>query len=197
MDMSGTLRRFALLAFCLTIGAVLAAPRAHAQVPAIPELPATPDLPQPLIEAIAQAEELIVPVLIQGSDAASPAANAGGFALRPGCSAVAFPLLLAVSAGGDLPFSPGAMLTPYFVTCGAASADGPADPVFAQVDGAAGAQLESGLQPVIDQVHDGVITPVRPSLNDACGALAIIGTAPNQVPPPFSRFDSYELLCGT
>jgi hypothetical protein len=69
--------------------------------------------------------------------------------------------------------------------------------VFGQVDDAAGAQLESSLQPVIDQAHDAVITPVRPSLNDACGALAVIGTAPNQVPPPFSRFDAYELLCAT
>lgn len=194
--MSGTARRFALLAFCLTAGLVAASP-ARAQVPPLPELPATPDLPAPLVDAIAQAEELIIPVLLQGSDAAAPAANAGGFALRPGCSAVAFPILLAVSAGGDLPFSPGAMLTPYFVTCGAAAADGPADPVFAQVDDATGAQLESSLDPVLQQAHDQAITPVRPSLNEACGALAVIGTAPNQVPPPLARFDSYELLCGT
>ena len=194
--MSGMLRRAAVVVCCLVAGAASGS-AAHAQVPAVPELPATPAFPAPLVEAIGQAEELIIPVLIQGSDAAAPAANAGGFALRPGCSAVAFPLLLAISAGGDLPFSPGAMLTPYFVTCGAASSDGPADPVFAQIDAAAGAQLESGLQPVIDQAHDAVIMPVRPSLNDACGALAVIGTAPNQVPPPFSRFDSYEFLCAT
>jgi hypothetical protein len=195
--MSGTLRRVALVLFCSAVAGAATVSGAQAQVPAVPELPATPELPAPLVEAIGQAEELIIPVLIQGSDAAAPAANAGGFALRPGCSAVAFPLLLAISAGGDLPFSPGAMLTPYFVTCGAASAEGPADGVFAQVDSAAGAQLESSLQPVIDQVHNAVVTPVRPSLNEACGALAVIGTAPNQVPPPLSRFDSYDLVCGT
>jgi len=195
--MSGSLRRCALLAFCLTVAGIVAAPIAGAQVPAIPELPATPDVPAPVADAIAQAADLIIPVLLEASDAAAPAANAGGFALRPGCSAVAFPLLLAISAGGDLPFSPGAMLTPYFVTCGAASSEGPADPVFMQVDDAAGAQLESSLAPVLDQVHDAAITPVRPSLNDACGALAIIGTAPNQVPPPLARFDAYELLCAT
>ena len=194
--MSGTVRRFAVLAACL-IGWIAAAPIARAQVPPLPELPATPELPAPLVDAIAQAQDLIIPVLIQGSDAAAPAANAGGFALRPGCSAVAFPLLLAVSAGGDLPFSPGAVLTPYFVTCGAAAADGPADPVFAHVDDAAGNELESSLTPVLDQVHDAAIMPVRPSLNDACGALAVIGTAPNQVPPPLKRFDAYEFLCGT
>jgi hypothetical protein len=195
--MSGSLRRFALLAFCLTVTGIVSAPSARAQVPPLPELPATPELPPEVVDAIAQAEELIIPVLLQASDAAAPGANAGGFALRPGCSAVAFPLLLAIAAGGDLPFSPGAVLTPYFVTCGAASLDGPADPVFGQVDDAMGAQLESSLAPVLDQVHDEAITPVRPSLNEACGALAIIGTAPNQVPPPLARFDSYELLCGT
>jgi hypothetical protein len=194
--MSG-LRRFALLAFCLTVAGIVAAPSALAQVPALPETPAAPELPAPVVDAIAQAQDLIIPVLLQASDAAAPAANAGGFALRPGCSAVAFPLLLAIAAGGDLPFSPGAVLTPYFVTCGAASAEGPVDPVFGQVDAATGAQLESSLAPVLEQVHDAAITPVRPSLNDACGALAIIGTAPNQVPPPLARFDMYEVLCAT
>jgi hypothetical protein len=78
--------------------------------------------------------------------------------------------------------------------CGAASQDGPADAVFKQIDGAGGTQLENSVQPVLDQVHDG-IAPVRPSLNDACGAIAVAGTAPNQVPPPFNRFDVTEFLC--
>ena len=195
--MSGTHRRFAVLAFCVAVASAIVVPAATAQVPPIPELPATPDIPAPLADAISQASDLIIPVLLTASDAAAPAANAAGFALRPGCSAVAFPLLLAISAGGDLPFSPGAMLTPYFVTCGAAASDGPADPVFAQVDAATGSQLEGSIDPVLEQVHDQAIMPVRPSLNEACGALAVIGTAPNQVPPPLARFDSYALLCDT
>lgn len=190
-------RRRIVIALSSALAAMLIAPAAQAQLPSTPELPPTPDLPPEVVAAIAQAEDIVIPILLEAAVAADPAANAVGFALRPGCSAVALPLVLLVSAAGDVPFSVGPLTSPLFVMCGAASFEGPADGVFAQVDGAAGAQLESGVQPVLDQVHAAVIRPVRPNLNEACGAMAVVGTAPNQVPPPLSRFDMTEVLCGT
>ena len=190
-------RRHMVLTLCAALASLVLAPAARAQVPPTPELPAAPELPPEVVAAIAQAEDVVIPILLDAAVAADPATNAVGFGLRPGCSAVALPLVLLVSAAGDVPFSVGPLTSPLFVMCGSAALDGPADDVFAQVDGAAGAQLESGVQPVLDQAHTALIRPIRPNLNEACGAMAVVGTAPNQVPPPLSRFDMTEVLCGT
>ena len=191
---SGWVRRVGVTA-ALSLAGVFVASAAHAQLPPTPELPAAPELPPEVVDAIAQAEDTLIPILLEAAVAADPATNAAGFALRPGCSAVALPLVLVLASAGDVPLSVGPLTSPLFVMCGSASLEGPADGVFGEVDSAAGAQVESGVQPVLDQVH-GAIQPVRPNLNEACGAIAVVGTAPNQIPPPLSRFDVTETVCG-
>lgn len=54
---------------------------ASAQVPALPQLPA------PVQDALVKAEETLSPILVQVAAAAQPIMTAGGFALRPVCGA--------------------------------------------------------------------------------------------------------------
>jgi hypothetical protein len=173
---------------CLSIGAIFVAPGAHAQVPELP------DVPQPVADAMAQVQEAAIPVLVQVAVQGQAVSNAAGFALRPGCAGVGTAVLLAVLLGGSLPFSPGFVSTPVLIFCAGAFAPGPADPVFDQVDGAAGAQAESTLEPVMDQAG-AAFAPVRPQLADVCGAIALAGSTPNQVPPPFNRFSVTQTVC--
>jgi hypothetical protein len=183
----GSVRTLAVV-LCIAIGGILAAPAAQAQVPALPEVPA------PVTDALQTAQDTAVPVLIQVAVQGQAVSNAAGFALRPGCAGVGTAVLLAVLLGGSLPFSPGFISTPVLIFCAGAFAPGPADPVFEQVDGAAGAQAEGALEPVLDQVG-GALAPVRPNLADVCGAVALAGSTPNQVPPPFNRFNLVKTVC--
>jgi hypothetical protein len=173
---------------CVAIGAFFAAPAAQAQVP---ELPA---VPEPVTAALQQVQDAAIPVLIQVSTAAQPVSNAAGFALRPGCAGVGTAVLLAVLLGGSLPFSPGFVSTPVLIFCAGAFAPGPADPVFEQVDQAAGATAYGAAEPVLDQVGT-ALAPVRPNLADVCGAVALAGSTPNQVPPPLNRFNLVKMVC--
>jgi hypothetical protein len=173
---------------CLSIGAIFAAPAAQAQVPE------TPALPEPVTAALQQAQDAAIPVLIQVAVASQPVSNATGFALRPGCAGVGTAVLLAVLLGGSLPFSPGFVSTPVLIFCAGAFAPGPADPVFTQIDGAAGAQAQSVAEPVLDQAG-AALAPARPNLADVCGAVALAGSTPNQVPPPFNRFNLVKTVC--
>ena len=172
----------------LSLAAFLVAPAAEAQVPE------TPDIPAPLAEAVATAQETLIPVVVDASQQAQPVANAGGFALRPGCAGVGTAVLLAVLLGGSLPFSPGFVSTPVLIFCAGAFAPGPADPVFQQVDMAAGGALEGAAAPVLAQAST-ALAPARPQLADVCGAIALAGSTPNQVPPPLSRFDLTGTVC--
>ena len=183
----GSVRTLAVV-LCIAIGGILAAPAAQAQVPALPEVPA------PVTDALQTAQDTAIPVLIQVAVQGQAVSNAAGFALRPGCAGVGTAVLLAVLLGGSLPFSPGFISTPVLIFCAGAFAPGPADPVFEQVDGAAGAQAESALEPVLDQVG-GALAPARPNLADVCGAVALAGSTPNQVPPPFNRFNLVKTVC--
>jgi hypothetical protein len=173
---------------CLAVGAVFAAPAAQAQVPELPPIP------EPVTTALQQVQDAAIPVLIQVSTAAQPVSNAGGFALRPGCAGVGTAVLLAVLLGGSLPFSPGFVSTPVLIFCAGAFAPGPADPVFSQVDQAAGAQAYGLAEPVLDQVG-AALAPARPNLADVCGAVALAGSTPNQVPPPLNRFNLIQTVC--
>jgi hypothetical protein len=171
---------------------ILAAPAAvHAQIPPTPEVP---ELPPQVTDALNQAEGTLIPVLVQGAIAAQPVANAGGFALRPGCAGIGTAVLLVVLTGGSLPVSPGFVSTPVLLFCAGAFAPGPADPVFDTVDGAAGAQAEGLVDPVLGQVHD-ALAPARPQIASACAVIALSGSTPTQVPPPLNRFDITRVVC--
>ena len=183
----GLVRTLAVV-LCVSIGAIFAAPAAQAQVP---ELPA---IPEPVSAALQQAQDAAIPVLIQVSTAAQPVSNATGFALRPGCAGIGTAVLLAVLLGSSLPFSPGFVSTPVLIFCAGAFAPGPADPVFEQVDQAAGAAAYGAAEPVLDQVG-AALAPVRPNLADVCGAVALAGSTPNQVPPPLNRFNLIQTVC--
>lgn len=172
-------------------------------VPGIPSLPGTPGVPPgvpgvppEVAEVIGDAQDALVPIMIDGATQAEPVANAAGFALRGPCSAIGTVMVLAVIAGGatPLPVSPGFAMTPVFLFCGAAYEPGPADPVFGQVDDAAGDQFEEAAEPGLDQVSDAV-TPVRPELAEVCAVLALAGSTPRQVPPPLHRLDVTGALC--
>lgn len=172
----------------MSVAGLLLAPAASAQVPE------TPDIPSPVADAVATAQETLIPVMVDASQQAQSVANAGGFALRPGCAGVGTAVLLAVLLGGSLPFSPGFISTPVLIFCAGAFAPGPVDPVFGEVDTAAGSALEGAAAPVLTQVGT-ALAPARPQLADVCGAIALAGSTPNQVPPPLNRFNVTRTVC--
>ena len=190
------LARYAVASF-VAIAGLLAVPAALAQVPGVPvpALPEAPPLPPEVTDAMEQGQDLLVPVLVDAAYQAQPGVAAVGFAVRPACSAGSLALVLVAMSGAGLPLNPSPYMKPVFIACGGSYMDGPADMVFGQVDAAAGEQLEDAVQPGLDQVHDG-IQPIRPNLNEVCGAVAAIGTAPSQVPAPLNRFNMIDVLCG-
>ena len=171
--------------FVLSIAGMLVGPAAEAQVP---------ELPEQVTDAISQVEDVFVPVLVDGAIQAQAVSNGIGFALRPGCAGAGTAVLLVVVAGGTLPVSPGFVSTPLLIFCAGAFSPGPVDPVFDMVDDQAGGTLEQNLDPVLAQASD-ALDPVKPNLIDACGALALAGSTPRQIPPPLSRFDFVKVLC--
>ncbi len=167
---------------------------ATAQVPETPDLP---EVPEQVGDAVNEVQNTVVPVMVDAAIAGQPAANALGFALRPGCSGAGTAIVVAALLGGTLPLpvSPGLVMTPAFIMCGAAFAEGPADPLFMQVDGVAGQQVEDAAQPALDQLSTAV-APARPSLSEACSAASLFGSAPEELPPPAHRPDILSALCG-
>lgn len=164
---------------------------ASAQVPALPEVP------EQVTDAVNEVQNVVVPLMVDAALAGQPAANALGFALRPGCSGAGTAVVVAALLGGTLPLpvSPGLVMTPAFIMCGAAFTPGPADPLFMQVDGVAGPQVEDAASPVLDQLSS-AIAPARPNLSEGCAALALFGSAPKQLPPPLHRPDVLGAVCG-
>jgi hypothetical protein len=173
------------LALGLSIAGMFAGPSAQAQVP---------EVPPEVTDALSQVEDVVIPVLVDAAVQGQAASNAVGFALRPACAGAGTAVLLVVVAGGSLPVSPGFVSTPLLIFCAGAFSPGPADPVFEQVDDQAGGALQSNLDPVLAQASD-ALDPVKPNLVDACGAIALAGSTPRQVPPPLNRFDFVNLLC--
>lgn len=160
----------------------------------VPELPAAPE---EVTDALNEVQNTVVPLMVDAAIAAQPAAQAVGFALRPGCSGAGTAIVVAALLGGTLPLpvSPGLVMTPAFIMCGAAFAEGPADPLLAQVDGTAGPPVEDAAQPVLDQLS-AAIAPARPNLSEGCTALALFGSAPEELPPPLNRPDVLGAICG-
>lgn len=179
--------------FCLS-GALLVAALSP---PAAAQVPSAPELPDEVESAIAQVQGTVVPIISDAAIAAQPAANAVGFLLRPGCASAGSAIVVAALLGTTvpLPVNPGIALTPVFIFCGAAFEPGPVDPVFEQVDAASGPQLQDTAQPVLDQAATG-IAPARPALSEACTGVALLGSAPKQVPPPANRLDAIAAICG-
>lgn len=163
----------------------------------VPELPPVPEIPEPVSDALRTAQDTVVPLLTDAAIAAQPAANAVGFALRPGCSVVGTTVVLSALLGSTLPLpvSPGVALLPVFIACGAAFDEGPVDPVFEQLDAAAGPSVQDATAPVIDQAAT-AMSPVRPTLSEGCSILSLFGSAPKQVPPPLHRLDLLGAICG-
>jgi hypothetical protein len=175
------------------VGAI-AGPAAQAQVPGVPELPDPPPIPAPVEDAIEQGKDVLIPIMVQVATAGQPAANAVGFALRPACAGTGAVLVVLAIVGGGLPASPAFALLPVLILCSAAFDPGPADPVFATVDELAGRELESTVEPVLDQVGE-ALTPVRPELSEVCSVIGLMGSTPRQVPPPLNRFDITGTVC--
>lgn len=179
---------------CVMAIAGLVAPGfAQAQVPGVP-VPGVPEVPPQVNDAISQAEDTVIPVLVDAAVQGQAVSNAAGFALRPACAGAGTAVLLIVIAGGTLPVSPGFVSTPLLIFCAGAFSPGPVDPVFQTIDDEAGTTLQSNLDPVLRQARDAV-TPVRPNLAEACGVLALMGSTPRQVPPPLNRFDLLKVVC--
>ena len=185
------MRRTALVALGSLALFVALGSQAAAQVPALPEVP------EPVTDSVNEAQNTVVPLMVDGAIAAQPAAQAAGFALRPACSAAGTTVVVAALLGGTLPLpvSPGLVMTPAFIMCGAAFAEGPADPLLAQVDGVAGPPVEDAAKPVLDQLST-AIAPARPNLSEGCTALALFGSAPEELPPPLNRPDVLGAICG-
>lgn len=163
----------------------------------VPELPPLPEIPEPVADAVRTAQDAAVPALTDAAVAGAPAFNAVGFALRPGCSAAGTTVVLSALLGSALPLpvSPTVALLPVFIACGYAFDEGPADPVFEQVDAAAGPSVQDATAPVIEQAAT-AMSPVRPTLSEGCSILSLFGGAPKQVPPPLDRLDLLSAICG-
>jgi hypothetical protein len=174
-----TAKRICLLS--LVVASMFAGPMASAQVPPIPE---------PVADAVDQVSDTANPVLLEGASAAQPVVNAVGFALRPLCvrnSTIALALGLA-----GLPLDAKAITTPVAAFCRGALVAGPADPVFYQLDDAAGRDVRMAAEPVLVALN-GVIEPLRAQYEVACIGVALVG--PTSLPPPMSRFDPAYELC--
>ena len=170
----------------------LVAPSARAQVPGV----AVPALPPQVVQLIEQSETTLIPVLVQAGATAYPVVNAVGFPLRPACAYSWVTVLVLAEAGSALPSTATTpLLQPTYMVCGAILSPGPADPVFAQVDGAAGKQVASAVQPVLNQVQ-GALAPARPRLAQVCSAMGLVGKPNRYLEPPLSRFDVTRVACG-
>jgi hypothetical protein len=195
--MAGKLKALAVSVFIGLFG-LMALPAAQAQLPGVPgvPVPGLPALPPAATDAISDAQDMIIPVMIQLASAAEPVPNAAGFALRGPCSATGTVVVLLVIGGGavPLPISPGLAVTPIFLMCGAAFDAGPADPHLDTVDATVGPQFSDATEPVMDQVG-GAIAPARPNIAQACAVIALAGSTPEELPPPLHRLNVVKTLC--
>lgn len=169
---------------------------ARAQLPPTPQLPRF-DLPEPVADVVIQGIDTVVPIVGQTALQLRPVATIGGFALRMPCAALggaSFVLALGSSIV-VLPVPTGVFIGPPLVFCSGAFEDGPADPLFMQVDGAAGDMLEEQTTPVTDQLVT-ALAPTQTQLDEGCGVLRIFGSVPNQAPPPLHRYNWVSLICG-
>ena len=186
--MRGTSKR-SLRWFVVTAVAGLACgalgPVARAQVP---------EVPAPVAEQLAGAEETLFPVLVQVATASQPVMTAVGPAFRPVCGSPGTSLVL-VLALQQVPLEPGFVSTPLNLVCAGAFGIGPADSVFAAVDGAAGQQLQASLDPVLDQVG-AAVAPNRPDLAQACSVIGLAAPPTYFMPMPIGRFDVTREVCG-
>jgi hypothetical protein len=112
-------------------GTLLFAGPASAQIPDLPDLP---DLPPEAQEAIRALEDALIPVLVDVASELQVVSNAVGFALRPGCAVAGTAVILLTLLGGNAPVSLGFWATPVLMFCAGAFTEGPADPLFAEVD---------------------------------------------------------------
>jgi hypothetical protein len=158
---------------------------AHAQVP---------ELPPEAAGALDQAQAVLFPVIVQVATASQPVMTVGGFAVRPVCGSPGTSLVL-VLALQQVPLQPGFVSTPVNLICAGAFGIGPADPVFTMVDDAAGEQLQTSLDPVLDQIGAG-LEPARPNLAQACTAFGIAMPPTYFLPLPLGRFDVTHEVCG-
>jgi len=163
-------------------------------VPARAQVPALPEVPPEVEDALGTIQDTVIPLLIQAANEARPTANGIGWALRPACSATGAVFLVVAVAGGALPVSPGFAATPLFILCAAAQSPGQADAFFNEIDRQYGQTVFDSVNPILTQAA-AQLAPVRPSLSDVCGVLALIGSAPRQVPKPLHRFDLISLIC--
>ncbi|HYZ92054.1 MAG TPA: hypothetical protein VFA34_06630 [Actinomycetota bacterium] len=172
---------------------------AAAQVPSLPSVPSVPDvpIPEPVAETLGEVQGMIVPILVDGAQAASPAANALGFGLRPACAGAGTIIVAGALLGAalPLPINPGLGLTPAFVLCGAAFEPGPADAVFEQADAAAGEQVEDASKTVLEPAAT-TIAPLRQTLSSVCTVVALGSSTPKYFPAPLNRPDYVGTLCG-
>jgi hypothetical protein len=161
------------------------APAAHAQVP---------ELPPEVTDQLATVQDTTFPVLVQVATASQPVMTVGGFVFRPVCGSPGTSLVL-VLALQQVPLQPGFVSTPLNLVCAGAFGIGPADAVFAAVDGAAGQQLQASLDPVLDQVGAG-LEPARPNLAQACSVIGLAAPPTYFMPMPVGRFDVTREVCG-
>jgi hypothetical protein len=172
---------------------------AAAQVPSLPSVPEVPEvpIPEPVVDALTEVQGMLVPVLVDGAQAASPGANAVGFGLRPACAGAGTVIVAGALLGASLPLpvNPGLGLTPAFVLCGAAFEPGPADPVFEQVDATVGPQFEDASKTVLEPAAT-TIAPLRQTLSTMCTVVSLASSTPKYFPPPLNRPDITGTLCG-
>ena len=158
---------------------------AHAQVP---------ELPPEAAGALEQAQDVLFPVIVQVATASQPVMTAGGFAFRPVCGSPGTSVVL-VLALQQIPLQPGFVSTPLNLVCAGAFGIGPADAVFTAADEAAGQQLQTSLDPALDQAGAG-LAPAGPNLVQACSVIGLAAPPSYFLPMPVGRFDVTHEVCG-
>jgi len=180
-------KRFVLIA--LMLGATLGVTGT-----ALAQLPPVPQPPPQVMNAVYTVEGVVYPVLFQGAEAAAPVANAGGFAIRPGCASVSGVAVIVAVAGPSLPISPFGVISPFFLLCGPAYEAGPADPYLHQADAAVGPQVGTQWNSVADKFKTTVKPAAAQYWSSAC--LAVSFAPPmSTFPGPTRRLHYADLLC--
>jgi len=171
-------------------------------VPALPPPPDLPETPAQVEDAIYLGLGTAIGPVYTAAIAGMPAYTAGGFALRPACGA--FGTANAVEGLGSeyvqVPAYVVIALGPALIMCYGAAQPGPADPVLAQADAAAG--------PTISEIYESALTTVRlqvlgqvPGLVTSeavavCIVPALLGPITASIPPPANRVGPFAVLCG-
>jgi hypothetical protein len=176
----------------LLVSAVLALPaRALAQVP---------PLPGPVQDGVNTVITTVVPAANQVAVTVGPDVTPAGFALRSPCGVLGGAIVVAAIAGVPVPVSLpvpvgiGTFAGPALILCSYSYETGPADAVFATIDGAIGPSISGAIDMAVSAA-DGELGTVRSTVGPGCVAALVVEPGFTNAPPPLNRLDPFHVVC--